>query len=128
MAGKSFIRCCSNYKGNVSAGACWPAWNECVKQQIILINQSEVQIPPSCLPPPKSAVTVRITVQNHGSEERQDEQCLYVTAKQELHLHIRSGFKSWYSWVNIIIIIIILILWVNIMPCISIMQGHSFQR
>ncbi|XP_039577471.1 polycystic kidney disease protein 1-like 2 [Passer montanus] len=73
-----------------TCGACWPAWNECVKQQIILINQSEVQIPPSCLPPPKSAVTVRITVQNHGSEERQDEQCLYVTAKkQELQLEIR---------------------------------------
>ncbi|XP_039236742.1 polycystic kidney disease protein 1-like 2 [Pipra filicauda] len=72
-----------------SCGACWPAWNECVLQQIILTNQSEVQIPPSCLPPPKSAVTVRITVRNHGSEERQDEQCLYVTAKQELQLEIR---------------------------------------
>ncbi|NXV60184.1 PK1L2 protein, partial [Molothrus ater] len=72
-----------------TCGACWPAWNECVKQQIILINQSEVQIPPSCLPPPKSAVTVKITIQNHGSEERQDEQCLYVTAKQELQLEIR---------------------------------------
>ncbi|NXX70741.1 PK1L2 protein, partial [Spizella passerina] len=72
-----------------TCGACWPAWNECVRQQIILINQSEVQIPPSCLPPPKSAVTVRITVQNHGREERQDEQCLYVTAKQELQLEIR---------------------------------------
>ncbi|NXA58386.1 PK1L2 protein, partial [Mohoua ochrocephala] len=72
-----------------TCGACWPAWNECVKQQIILINQSEVQIPPSCLPPPKSAVTVRITIRNHGNEERQDEQCLYVTAKQELQLEIR---------------------------------------
>ncbi|NWW09404.1 PK1L2 protein, partial [Oreocharis arfaki] len=72
-----------------TCGACWPAWNECVKQQIILINQSEVQIPPSCLPPPKSAVTVRIIIRNHGNEERQDEQCLYVTAKQELQLEIR---------------------------------------
>ncbi|NXH50699.1 PK1L2 protein, partial [Dicaeum eximium] len=59
-----------------TCGACWPAWNECVKQQIILINQSEVQIPPSCLPPPRSAVTVRITVRNHGTEERQEEQYL----------------------------------------------------
>ncbi|NXM88594.1 PK1L2 protein, partial [Oenanthe oenanthe] len=62
-----------------TCGACWPAWNECLKQQIILINQSEVQIPPSCLPPPKSAVTVRVTVRNHGSEEGQDEQCLYTS-------------------------------------------------
>ncbi|NXG73156.1 PK1L2 protein, partial [Baryphthengus martii] len=72
-----------------SCGACWPEWNECVQQQIILTNQTEVQIPPSCLPPPKSAVTVRVTVRNHGNEERQDEQCLYVTAKQELQLEIR---------------------------------------
>ncbi|NXX88600.1 PK1L2 protein, partial [Centropus bengalensis] len=69
-----------------SCGACWPKWNECVQRQTILTNQSEVQIPPSCLPPPKSAVTVRVTVRNH--EERQDEQCLYVTAKQELQLEI----------------------------------------
>ncbi|NXA11711.1 PK1L2 protein, partial [Sapayoa aenigma] len=61
-----------------SCGACWPAWNECVQQQIILTNQTEVQIPPSCLPPPKSAVTVKITVHNPGNEERQDEQCLYL--------------------------------------------------
>nr|XP_009943686.1 PREDICTED: polycystic kidney disease protein 1-like 2 [Opisthocomus hoazin] len=72
-----------------SCGACWPEWNECVQQQKILTNQTEVQIPPSCLPPPKSAVTVRVTVRNHGNEERQDEQCLYVTAKQELQLEIR---------------------------------------
>ncbi|NXO04337.1 PK1L2 protein, partial [Rhinopomastus cyanomelas] len=72
-----------------SCGACWPQWNECVQQQLILTNQSEVHIPPPCLPPPKSAVTVRVTVHNHGNEERQDEQCLYVTAKQELQLEIR---------------------------------------
>ncbi|NWT18612.1 PK1L2 protein, partial [Vireo altiloquus] len=69
-----------------TCGACWPAWNECVKQQIILINQSEVQIPPSCLPPPKSAVTVRITIRNHGNEERQDEQCLYMSEISPRHL------------------------------------------
>uniref|UniRef100_A0A8C8ADQ3 Polycystic kidney disease protein 1-like 2 n=1 Tax=Otus sunia TaxID=257818 RepID=A0A8C8ADQ3_9STRI len=72
-----------------SCGACWPEWNKCVQQQIILTNQTEVQIPPSCLPPPKSAVTVRVTVRNHGNEEKHDEQCLYVTAKQELQLEIR---------------------------------------
>ncbi|OPJ78162.1 polycystic kidney disease protein 1-like 2 [Patagioenas fasciata monilis] len=72
-----------------SCGACWPEWNKCVQQQIILTNQTEVQIPPSCLPPPKSAVTVRVLVRNDGNEERQDEQCLYVTARQELQLEIR---------------------------------------
>uniref|UniRef100_G3UPE1 Polycystic kidney disease protein 1-like 2 n=1 Tax=Meleagris gallopavo TaxID=9103 RepID=G3UPE1_MELGA len=72
-----------------SCGACWPEWDECVQHQIILTSQREVQIPPSCLPPPKSAVTVRVTVRSHGNEERQDEQCLYVTAKQDLQLEIR---------------------------------------
>ncbi|XP_052543221.1 polycystic kidney disease protein 1-like 2 isoform X2 [Tympanuchus pallidicinctus] len=72
-----------------SCGACWPEWDECVQHRIILTSQQEVQIPPSCLPPPKSAVTVRVTVRSHGNEERQDEQCLYVTAKQDLHLEIR---------------------------------------
>uniref|UniRef100_A0A669QX05 Polycystic kidney disease protein 1-like 2 n=1 Tax=Phasianus colchicus TaxID=9054 RepID=A0A669QX05_PHACC len=72
-----------------SCGACWPEWDECVQHQIILTSQQEVQIPPSCLPPPKSAVTVRVTVRSHGNEERQDEQCLYVTAKQDLQLEIR---------------------------------------
>ncbi|XP_040537000.1 polycystic kidney disease protein 1-like 2 isoform X2 [Gallus gallus] len=72
-----------------SCGACWPEWDECVQHQMILTSQQEVQIPPSCLPPPKSAVTVRVTVRSHGNEERQDEQCLYVTAKQDLQLEIR---------------------------------------
>uniref|UniRef100_A0A663M0Q9 PK1L2 protein n=1 Tax=Athene cunicularia TaxID=194338 RepID=A0A663M0Q9_ATHCN len=79
----------NNFSFLWSCGACWPEWNKCVQQQIILTNQTEVQIPPSCLPPPKSAVTVRVTVRNHGNEEKQDEQCLYVTAKQELQLEIR---------------------------------------
>uniref|UniRef100_A0A8C2TS20 Polycystin 1 like 2/pseudo n=1 Tax=Coturnix japonica TaxID=93934 RepID=A0A8C2TS20_COTJA len=77
-----------------SCGACWPEWDECVQRQIILTSQQEVQIPPSCLPPPKSAVTVRVTVRSHGNEERQDEQCLYVTAKQDLQLEIRSACQK----------------------------------
>lgn len=84
----------SSYKRNVHAGACWPEWDECVQHQMILTSQQEVQIPPSCLPPPKSAVTVRVTVQSHGNEERQDEQCLYVTAKQDLQLEIRFVLKA----------------------------------
>lgn len=97
-SGKFFTRDtgCYDYsdcEGNFYAGACWPEWNECVQQQIILTNQTEVQIPPSCLPPPKSAVTVRVLVCNDGNEERQDEQCLYVTARQELQLEIRSVSK-----------------------------------
>uniref|UniRef100_A0A8C8RBC5 Polycystic kidney disease protein 1-like 2 n=1 Tax=Pelusios castaneus TaxID=367368 RepID=A0A8C8RBC5_9SAUR len=72
-----------------SCGACWPGWQECVQQQEIPTNQSKVQIPPSCLPPPNSAVTLRVTVRSQGEEEMQDEQCLYVTARHKLHPEIR---------------------------------------
>uniref|UniRef100_A0A8D0GTB2 Polycystin 1 like 2/pseudo n=1 Tax=Sphenodon punctatus TaxID=8508 RepID=A0A8D0GTB2_SPHPU len=69
--------------------ACWAEWQECVQQQIILTNQSEVRIPPNCLPPPSSAVTVKMRTVSFGKAETQDEQCLYVTAKQELLPQIR---------------------------------------
>ncbi|CAM2101117.1 unnamed protein product [Caretta caretta] len=72
-----------------ACGACWPGWQECVQQQVIPTDQSMAQIPPSCLPPPNSAVTLQVIVRNHGKEEKQDEQCLYVTARQELHPEIR---------------------------------------
>ncbi|NWX49923.1 PK1L2 protein, partial [Steatornis caripensis] len=72
-----------------SCGACWPEWNKCVQQQIILTNQTEVQIPPSCLPPPKSAVTVRVIVQNHVNEVKQDEQCLYLLTVTNILLPYR---------------------------------------
>uniref|UniRef100_K7F7G5 Polycystin 1 like 2/pseudo n=1 Tax=Pelodiscus sinensis TaxID=13735 RepID=K7F7G5_PELSI len=52
-------------------------------------NQSMTQIPPSCLPPPNSAVTLKVTVMSHGKEEKQHEECLYVTARQELRPEIR---------------------------------------
>ncbi|XP_062997536.1 polycystin-1-like protein 2 [Elgaria multicarinata webbii] len=67
-----------------SCGSCWPEWAECVQRQLISIDQREIQIPPACLPPPSSAVTVKVSVKNKEQEEKQDEQCLYVTAKQEL--------------------------------------------
>uniref|UniRef100_A0ACB8EA10 Uncharacterized protein n=1 Tax=Sphaerodactylus townsendi TaxID=933632 RepID=A0ACB8EA10_9SAUR len=71
-----------------SCGHCWPEWTECVQQRSILVDQREIQIPPACLPPPSSAVTVKLTVQTPGKETKKDEQCLYLTAKQELSLQI----------------------------------------
>uniref|UniRef100_A0A8C5SYB1 Polycystin 1 like 2/pseudo n=1 Tax=Laticauda laticaudata TaxID=8630 RepID=A0A8C5SYB1_LATLA len=67
---------------------CWPQWDECVQQQSIDTAQREIQIPPNCLPPPSSAVTVKVVVKTPEKEEKQDEQCLYVTAKQDLSLRI----------------------------------------
>uniref|UniRef100_A0A8C3RV23 Polycystic kidney disease protein 1-like 2 n=2 Tax=Chelydra serpentina TaxID=8475 RepID=A0A8C3RV23_CHESE len=72
-----------------ACGACWPRWQECVQQQVIPTDQRMAQIPPSCLPPPNAAVTLQVIVRSHGKEEKQDEQCLYVTARQELRPEIR---------------------------------------
>ncbi|XP_077166400.1 polycystin-1-like protein 2 isoform X2 [Paroedura picta] len=67
-----------------SCGFCWPEWTECVQQRSLVLDQREIRIPPACLPPPSSAVTVKVTVRTPEKETKQDEQCLYVTAKQEL--------------------------------------------
>uniref|UniRef100_A0A8C3PDD2 Polycystin 1 like 2/pseudo n=1 Tax=Chrysemys picta bellii TaxID=8478 RepID=A0A8C3PDD2_CHRPI len=72
-----------------ACGACWPGWQECVQHQVIPTDQRMAQIPPACLPPPNSAVTLQVIVRSHGKEEKQDEQCLYVTARQELRPEIR---------------------------------------
>ncbi|XP_032626502.2 polycystin-1-like protein 2 [Chelonoidis abingdonii] len=72
-----------------ACGACWPGWQECVQHQVIPTDQSMAQIPPACLPPPNSAVTLQVIVRSPGKEEKQDEQCLYVTARQELRPEIR---------------------------------------
>ncbi|KAM3828793.1 polycystin-1-like protein 3 [Vipera latastei] len=69
-------------------GFCWPQWDECVQQQSINTIQREIRIPPNCLPPPSSAVTVKVAVKTPEKEEKQDEQCLYITAKQDLSLRI----------------------------------------
>ncbi|XP_061449764.1 polycystin-1-like protein 2 [Rhineura floridana] len=71
-----------------SCGYCWPEWEQCVQQQSIPTDQREVHIPPACLPAPSSAVTVKVTVKSPEKEEKQDEQCLYITAKQDLRPRI----------------------------------------
>ncbi|XP_072487409.1 polycystin-1-like protein 2 [Notamacropus eugenii] len=71
-----------------SCGSCWPQWRECVQQQLIFTDQREMLIDPFCLPPPNSAITLRILVHGMQEEQWQDEQCLYVTAEQKLHPQI----------------------------------------
>ncbi|XP_053127311.1 polycystic kidney disease protein 1-like 2 [Hemicordylus capensis] len=70
-------------------GHCWPEWTECIQQHSIPTDLREIQIPPACLPPPSSAVTVKVVVKSPAKEAQQDEQCLYITAKQELNPVIR---------------------------------------
>nr|XP_034975837.1 polycystic kidney disease protein 1-like 2 isoform X2 [Zootoca vivipara] len=76
-----------------SCGYCWPEWDQCVQQHSILTDQREIRIPPACLPPPSSAVTVKVTVKSPAKEEKQDEQCLYITAKQDMNLQISCNMN-----------------------------------
>uniref|UniRef100_A0A4X2LHG8 Polycystic kidney disease protein 1-like 2 n=1 Tax=Vombatus ursinus TaxID=29139 RepID=A0A4X2LHG8_VOMUR len=71
-----------------SCGGCWPQWRVCVHRQLLFTDQREMLIEPSCLPPPNSAITLRILVHGMQGEQWQDEQCLYVTAEQKLYPHI----------------------------------------
>uniref|UniRef100_G3VUE5 Polycystic kidney disease protein 1-like 2 n=1 Tax=Sarcophilus harrisii TaxID=9305 RepID=G3VUE5_SARHA len=71
-----------------SCGRCWPQWKECVQQQLLVTGQREMLIEPACLPPPNSAITLRILVHGTQGEQWQDEQCLYVTGEQKLHPQI----------------------------------------
>lgn len=73
------------------SGSCWPEWADCVERHAIPVDQREIQIPPTCLPPASSAVTVKVSVKSPEEDAKHDEQCLYVTAKQDLHPQIRCA-------------------------------------
>nr|DBA16985.1 TPA: hypothetical protein GDO54_002506 [Pyxicephalus adspersus] len=73
---------------NWSCGSCWPEWFTCLKQNIIDPTSSQIVIPAVCLPPPNSAFTVQAAATLSEGETVQDEQCFYVTAKNQLRPRI----------------------------------------
>ncbi|XP_078067868.1 polycystin-1-like protein 2 [Mustelus asterias] len=72
-----------------SCGVCWPLWDTCVQNNHIDTVHQDLTIHPSCLPPPNSFISIRLTVSKPGTMNSTAEKCLIFTKRSKKGMNIR---------------------------------------
>ncbi|XP_072452062.1 polycystin-1-like protein 2 [Chiloscyllium punctatum] len=72
-----------------SCGVCWPLWDICVQNNQINTAHQDLTIHPSCLPPPNSFISIKLTVSKPDTMNSTAEKCLIFTKKSKKGMNIR---------------------------------------
>uniref|UniRef100_A0A4W3IMU0 Polycystin 1 like 2/pseudo n=1 Tax=Callorhinchus milii TaxID=7868 RepID=A0A4W3IMU0_CALMI len=62
----------------IDEGLCWPLWSTCVQDNQIEDTQQDLIISPSCLPPPFSLVSIKLTTKIPLAQMESADNCSYL--------------------------------------------------